>query len=123
VLVKMKRERYVWVTLVPTAWLLVTTLTAGYQKIFSTDPRIGFIALANKFSAAAAEGKVLAPAKSLGEMQRVAFNNYLDAVVCSLFVLLVIAMCVFAAKICLEALRAKEPTVHEVSGPALGAGA
>ena len=34
VLVKMKRERYVWVTLVPTAWLLITTLTAGVQKIF-----------------------------------------------------------------------------------------
>src|SRR5450631_2922972 len=34
VLVKMKRQRYVWVTLVPTAWLLITTLTAGVQKIF-----------------------------------------------------------------------------------------
>ena len=50
VLVKMKRERYVWVTLVPTAWLLITTLTAGVQKIFHSDPRIGFVALARKFS-------------------------------------------------------------------------
>ena len=78
----MKRERYVWVTLVPTVWLLVTTLTAGVQKIFHSDPRIGFLALAHKFSDAAAEGTVLAPAKSIAEMQRVAFNNYLDAVVC-----------------------------------------
>ena len=85
VLVKMKRERYVWVTLVPTAWLLITTLTAGVQKIFHSDPRIGFVALARKFSAAAAEGKLLAPAKSIEEMQRVAFNNYLDAVVLRLF--------------------------------------
>ena len=38
VLVKMKRERYVWVTLVPTAWLLITTLTAGVQKIFDRRP-------------------------------------------------------------------------------------
>ena len=119
VLVKMKRERYVWVTLVPTAWLLVTTLTAGIQKIFHSDPRIGFLALANKFSAAAAEGKVLAPAKSIAEMQRVAFNNYLDAVVCAVFVLLVLAMCIYAAKICLQALRQAKPTAHEI--PDLGA--
>ena len=114
VLVKMKRERYVWVTLVPTAWLLVTTLTAGVQKIFHADPKVGFLALARKFSAAAAEGKVLAPAKTLDEMQRVAFNNYLDAVVCGLFTLLVIAMCVYAVKIALAAWRAPLPTAIEV---------
>jgi len=114
VLVKMKRERYVWVTLVPTAWLLITTLTAGVEKIFHSDPRIGFLALARRFSAAAAEGKVLAPAKSIEEMQRVAFNNYLDAVVCGFFVLLVVAMCFFAAKICLQALKQSNPTVNEI---------
>jgi len=113
VLVKMKRERYVWVTLVPTVWLLVTTMTAGLQKIFSSDPRIGFLALAHKFSDAAAQGTVLAPAKSLAEMQRVAFNNYLDAVVCSVFVVLVCAMCVFAIKVCLSALRQVKPTAVE----------
>jgi carbon starvation protein len=113
VLVKMKRERYVWVTLVPTAWLLITTLTAGIQKIFHSDPRIGFLALANKFSDAAAQGTVLAPAKSIAEMQRVAFNNYLDAVVCGFFVVLVLAMCVFAVTICLRALRQAQPTVNE----------
>jgi len=119
VLVKMKRERYVWVTLVPTAWLLITTLTAGVQKIFHSDPRIGFVALAKKFSSAAAEGKVLAPAKSIEEMQRVAFNNYLDAVVCGFFVLLVLAMCVFTVKICLQALKQSMPTAHEI--PSLAA--
>jgi carbon starvation protein len=115
VLVKMKRERYVWVTLIPTAWLLITTLTAGIQKIFHSDPRIGFLALANKFSDAAAQGTILAPAKSLAEMQRVAFNNYLDAVVCGFFVVLVLAMCVYAVKICLLALRQVQPTVNETA--------
>ncbi len=113
VLVKMKRERYVWVTLVPTAWLLVTTMTAGLQKIFSSDPRIGFLALAHKFSDAAAQGTILAPAKSLAEMQRVAFNNSLDAAVCGVFVVLVCAMCVFAIKVCLDALRQVKPTAIE----------
>jgi carbon starvation protein len=113
VLVKMKRERYVWVTLVPTAWLLVMTLTAGIQKIFNPDPYIGFIALARKFSAAAAHGTVIPPAHSIAEMQRVVFNNYLDAAVCGLFVLLVVAMCIFAVKIALQALRQAMPTTSE----------
>jgi carbon starvation protein CstA len=114
VLVKMKRERYVWVTLVPTVWLLITTLTAGVEKVFSSDPRVGFIALARKFSTAAAEGKLLAPAKSIEEMQRVAFNNYLDAVVCGVFVLLVLAMCAFTLKICRQAWRQALPTAQEI---------
>jgi carbon starvation protein len=114
VLVKMKRERYVWVTLVPTAWLLITTLTAGVQKIFDPDPKVGFVSLARKFSDAATQGIVLAPAKSIAEMQRVAFNNYLDAVVCAFFVLLVIAMCIFAVKICMQALKQANPTAHEI---------
>jgi len=122
-LVKMKRERYVWVTLVPTTWLLITTLTAGIEKIFHTDPKIGFVALANRFSAAAAQGTVLAPAKSIAEMQRVAFNNYLDAVVCGLFVALVLAMCWYTIKICRQALRQAQPTAQEVPplAPAQGA--
>jgi carbon starvation protein len=121
VLVKMKRERYVWVTLAPTGWLLVTTLTAGVEKIFSPDPRVGFIALARKFSSAAAEGKVLAPAKSIEEMQRVAFNNYLDAVVCAFFVLLVVAMCFFAVRIGLQAWRKGQPTAVEIPPSVAGA--
>jgi carbon starvation protein len=122
-LVKMKRERYVWVTLVPTTWLLITTLTAGIEKIFHSDPKIGFIALANRFSTAAAQGTVLAPAKSIAEMQRVAFNNYLDAVVCALFVALVLAMCWYTFKICRQALRQTRPTAHEIPpmAPAQGA--
>src|SRR5450432_122075 len=114
VLVKMKRQRYVWVTLVPTAWLLITTLTAGVQKIFDAEPRIGFVSLARKFSDAAAQGIVIAPAKSIDEMQRVAFNNYLDAFVCGFFVLLVVAMCIFAVKICMQALKQSNPTAHEI---------
>jgi carbon starvation protein len=123
VLVKMKRERYVWVTLVPTAWLLITTLTAGIQKVFHPDPKIGFLALARRFSDAAAQGTVLAPAKSIAEMQRVAFNNYLDAVVCGVFVLLVIAMAYFALRISLQALRQKVPTAREIPPIAEGVAA
>jgi carbon starvation protein CstA len=114
VLVKMKRERYVWVTLAPTAWLLITTLTAGVEKIFSPDPKVGFLALAHKFSDAAAQGTVLAPAKTIEQMQRVAFNNYLDAVVCGFFVVLVVLMFFFAFRIGLQAWRQAAPTAVEI---------
>ncbi|MCA3845483.1 MAG: carbon starvation protein A, partial [Burkholderia sp.] len=65
VLFKMKRERYAWVTIVPTVWLLICTLTAGWQKIFDANPKVSFLAHAAKLQAAVDEGKVLAPAKSI----------------------------------------------------------
>jgi len=91
----------------------VTTLTAGWQKVFDPNPAIGFVAQARRFSEAAASGTLLAPAKTIEEMQRVAFNNYLDAVICGFFVLLVLAMCVYAILISLKAMRASQPTVQE----------
>ncbi|PMC12546.1 carbon starvation protein A, partial [Klebsiella aerogenes] len=44
VLFKMKRQRYAWVALLPTSWLLICTLTAGWQKSFSPDTKVGFLA-------------------------------------------------------------------------------
>ncbi len=114
-LIKMKRERYVWITLIPAVFLLVITLTAGTQKIFSTNPKIGFLALANQFDVAATAHVILMPAKSLIEMRRIVFNNYLDAGVCALFIILVLAMAFFTIKSCLLALKNQEPTVSETS--------
>jgi carbon starvation protein CstA len=113
ILIKLKRERYAWVTLLPTAWLLVCTLTAGWMKAFSPDPRIGFFALANRFSEAAGKGTILAPAKSIGEMQQVAFNNYICGTLTVLFVLLVLAMAYFTARMSLQALKATRPIANE----------
>ena len=53
VLYRMKRERYAFVAIAPTAWLYICTLTAAFEKIFHDDPRIGFLAHARKFAAAA----------------------------------------------------------------------
>ncbi|KFN43404.1 carbon starvation CstA family protein [Arenimonas oryziterrae] len=98
VLVKMKRERYLWVPLLPTAWLLVCTLTAGWQKLFHDDPRIGFLAATRKFGDAAARGEVLAPAKSLADMQRVVTNNQVDAVLCVLFIVVLLTVVVLGLR-------------------------
>ena len=113
ILIKLKRERYVWVTLVPTAWLLVCTLTAGWMKAFSPDPRIGFFALANRYSEAASSGTILAPAKSIVEMQQVALNNYICGTLTVMFVILVVLMAYFAVRMSLQAWSNIRPTAAE----------
>ena len=113
VLVKMKKQRYMWVTVLPTVWLLACTLTAGWQKVFSENPKIGFLAHAAKFSAAAENGEVLAPAKSIEQMQQVIFNDYVDAALASMFVLVVLSITFFGIRKVLQALRHEHPTVRE----------
>ncbi len=98
VLFRMKRERYAWVTLLPLSWLLICTLTAGWQKMFHSDPKIGFLAHAAKYSDAFARGEILAPAKSAGEMRQVIFNDYVNAGLCALFMTVVVAMVFYGAK-------------------------
>jgi carbon starvation protein len=116
ILFKMKRERYAWVTILPMIWLLVCTLTGGLQKIWSADPKIGFLAHAAKFEGALADGKIMAPAKSLAEMQRVINNDYVNATMAGLFVAVVVAMAIFGAISLARALRNKAITSAEVGG-------
>src|SRR5258706_10106772 len=78
VLFKMKRTRYAWVTIVPTAWLVVCTVTAGLEKVFSTDTAVGFVSHALKFGQAVASGQLLAPSKSVAAMTRIYVNDYID---------------------------------------------
>jgi carbon starvation protein len=113
VLFKMKRERFAWVTIVPTVWLLICTLTAGWQKIFDANPKVGFLAHAGKLRDAFEAGKVMAPAKSLPEMQRIIFNDYIDAALSGLFMFVVVSIAVYAVLVVLRARREARPTVRE----------
>ena len=83
ILIKMGRKRYMWVTLVPMAWLVTVTLTGAYQKLFHEDPRIGFLAQASALEQRVAEGRV--PEAKLAETRHVIFNNRLDAGVTGFF--------------------------------------
>ena len=112
-MVKMKRERYLWIPALPTAWLLVCTMTAGWQKLFHADPKIGFLANARRFADAGARGEILAPAKSLEEMQRIVFNNQLDAALCALFMGVLLLTLVFGLRAALAARRSVVPTAQE----------
>jgi carbon starvation protein CstA len=122
VLFRMKQQRYAWVTIVPTAWLVVCTLTAGLEKAFSSNPAIGFFAQADKFGSALAAGKVLAPAKTLGDMGRVVFNNYLDGTLAVVFVAVVVLTVAYGLISIRRALGTPTSTAHEV-GVALAGGA
>jgi carbon starvation protein len=112
-LVKMKKERYLAVTALPTAWLVVCTLTTGWYKLFSPDVRIGFLAHARKFSDALARGEVLAPAKSLDEMARVIRNDYIDAALTVVLMALVVSLVTLGIRAALKARRIGEVTTRE----------
>ena len=119
ILFKMKRQRYAWVTILPTAWLLICTLTAGLQKVFHPVPSIGFLAHAQRFSEAAAADKILAPAKTMVEMNRIIFNDYLDAALAALFVAVVLAMLFYGVVSIRNALGNPRVTAVEVGPEAL----
>ncbi len=114
VLFKMKRQKYAWVTIVPACWLLVCTLTAGWQKVFHANPKIGFLALADKFQAALDRGEILAPAKSVEQMQQIVFNNHLDAVLATFFIFVVVSMLFYTIIACLKAWREDRITSREM---------
>ncbi|MCK6373521.1 MAG: carbon starvation protein A [Zoogloea sp.] len=113
VLFKMKRQRFAWVTAAPTVWLLICTLTAGWQKVFHDNPKIGFLANAHKYEAGIARGEVLAPAKSLEQMHQIVTNNYVDAALAGLFMLLVVSILAYAIPACFRALGNSKPTAVE----------
>ena len=114
VLFKMKRQRFAWVTLVPTAWLLICTLTAGYQKLFSASPAIGFLSHRARFAGALAEGKILAPAKSVADMQAIVLNDTVDAALCAVFIAVVLAMIVYGVTAIRRAMAEPKPSTQEV---------
>ena len=110
VVVKLKRERYVWVPGIPALWLIVCTLTAGYQKLVGP---ISFTAAANKYADAMQQGQLLAPAKTTAAMQQIVTNNYVDMVLTGLFMALVVVMVLFSLRSLVKAWRTNHPTAHE----------
>jgi carbon starvation protein len=89
VLVKMHGKKYMWIPLLPMAWLVIVTFSAALMKMFSPHVRIGFIA--------AAESLEKLPVQS-GVTKTLIFNNYLDAFVCGLFLVLVSTILIDSAR-------------------------
>ena len=103
VLVKMGRQRYAWVPLVPLAWLAAATLTAGWQKVFSPDPRLGFLAHAQSLAASADPNAA-----------RMIFNDRLDAALALFFMAIVLVVIAASAREWFQVMAGgKTPRVHE----------
>ncbi|HEH9405891.1 TPA: carbon starvation protein CstA [Aeromonas bestiarum] len=112
VLFKMKRQAYAWVALLPTSWLLICTLTAGWEKTFSDNPKLGFLAIANKFQAMIDSGTI--PAQyTESQLTQLVFNNRLDAGLTVFFMLVVVVLAGFSLKTALKALKNPQPTANE----------
>ncbi|HBQ80593.1 MAG TPA: carbon starvation protein A [Erwinia persicina] len=113
VLFKMKKQRYAWVTIIPTVWLFITSMTAGWQKIFHEKPSIGFLAQAKKFGKGIDQGIVIAPAKTVADMQTIVISNQINAGLCAFFMLVAVTMLVAAFFAIRRALHSDTPTVRE----------
>lgn len=122
VLFKMKRQRFAWVTILPTAWLLVCTLTAGFQKVFHPSPAIGFLAHARQFGDAMAASRRLAPAQTAADMGRIVFNDYLNAGLAAIFVAVIVAVLVYGLISIGRALSTPEVTAVEAEPAGLATG-
>lgn len=98
ILLKMHGAKYMWIPCVPLVWLVAATYTAAWQKIFSPEPRIGFLAQAERLAA-------LPNAAASPETQTLIFNNRLDAVVCGIFLVLVTTILIDSVRVWAGILR------------------
>jgi carbon starvation protein len=94
VIIKMGRARFAWITVVPLAWLATVTLTAGWQKVFADDPKLGFLAHGRMVEGHLSAGTLPPGAQTVEAARHMLFNDRLDAAVALAFMavtLLVIA--------------------------------
>ncbi|MDP4155135.1 MAG: carbon starvation CstA family protein [Bacillota bacterium] len=112
-LFKMGKKAYTWITLLPTTWLLIVTLTAGWQKLFDPNPKIGFLAHAKNFKAAYDSGKVVAPATNMAQMKQVLVNDYVDATLTGIFMAVVVIVLISALAIWFKVISNHKLPTHE----------
>jgi carbon starvation protein len=108
-LIKAGKLKWAWVTAIPLAWDATVTLTASWQKVFSSDPTLGFFSQRDRFKEALDNGEVLAPAKNLDDMQKVVTNSTVDGILAAFFAILIVIVILDATRICIKAIRSREP--------------
>jgi carbon starvation protein len=118
-MIKHGKLKYAWITAVPLAWALTTTLTASFQKVFSSDPRVGYFTQRQLYADALANGEVLAPAQDVGQMEQVVTNSTVNGVLQAAFALLTLVVLANAVVVIARAIRARGPvpTTEEPAVP------
>ncbi|CCJ73151.1 Carbon starvation protein A paralog [Cronobacter condimenti 1330] len=114
VLVKMKRARYVWVTVVPAVWLLICTTWALGMKLFSDNPQMeGFFYMANEYKARIAAGGAELTEQQIANMHHIVINNYTNAGLSILFLVVVYSIIFYGVRTAMKARRSTQPIAKE----------
>jgi carbon starvation protein len=111
VIIKMGKARYTYLTIIPLVWLVAVTMTAGYQKIFSADPKLGFLAHAESIATAIAAGTLPASIASVEVGRRLIFNDYLNTAVAAFFMVSVVVILAESTREWIAVLRGRKPAV------------
>ncbi|MCP9269031.1 carbon starvation protein A [Xenorhabdus sp. XENO-1] len=114
VLIKMKRAKYIWVTVIPAIWLLICTTWALGLKLFSDDPRLeGFFFLAKEYKQRIAEGGAELTAQQISNMNHIVVNNYTNAGLSILFLVVVYSIIIYGIKTAIKASKNPARTDNE----------
>jgi carbon starvation protein len=111
IIIKMGKAKYAWVTMLPLAWLAIVTMTAGWQKLFSPDVKLGFLSHAHFVEGQLAAGALPAAIKSVGDARRVIFNDYMDAAVAAFFMISVVVILADSFREWAAVLGGRKPVV------------
>ena len=113
VLIKMKRTQYIWVTVVPAVWLLICTTWALGLKLFSTNPQMeGFFYMASQYKEKIANGTDLT-AQQIANMNHIVVNNYTNAGLSILFLIVVYSIIFYGFKTWLAVRNSDKRTDKE----------
>jgi carbon starvation protein len=111
IFIKMGKARFAWITLMPMAWLFAVTMTAGWQKLFAPDVKLGFLSHAHGLEGQLASGALPAAINSIADARRMIFNDYLDAVVTMFFMVSVVVIIADSTREWMSVLRGRKPVV------------
>ncbi len=111
VIVKMGKARYAFVTIIPLVWLVIVTASAGFAKIFSSDPRLGFLSHARLLEGQIAAGTLPANLSAAGAAQRLIFNDRLDAAVAGFFLVAVVVILAASITEWIKVISGQKPAV------------
>jgi carbon starvation protein len=98
IIIKSGRLRYVWVTALPLAWLVTVTTSAALEKLFSLEPRIGFLAHANQLAQHLAAGAL--SSEMAAQAPQLIFNDRLDALLTALFLIITWVLVFDTLRVC-----------------------
>jgi carbon starvation protein len=109
VFIKMGKAKYAFITLMPMAWLTIVTMSAGWEKLFSPDVKLGFLSHARLVESQVVSGALPAAIKTVADAQRVIFNDYLDAGVAAFFMISVVVILAASFREWASCLRGAKP--------------